>query len=389
MSATLELAPAASPGAQRHGAGGGSPRPERVPLEALRFAAAIEVGEPGEATEEKNVPITITARSGQAAETPWWGRAVHDMAGMSTERDSIPIDYCHRDDEILGYADDFVAADAALTVSGELTLFEEDDRASEIISKRRRGVPYQASINFAPYGLVIEQVGEGASAEVNGFEFAGPGVIFRKWILRGVAICPYGADGDTDVELSASDRLVGLTYLQPQSKTHMSATATADPPVKKTDAEIAAEKKAADEKAAADKVAADKKAADEKVAADKAAADKQATDAAAIAVGATAMAAQGKRFMTAFGQQGAVWFAEGRSFEEAQTLFSAHAVETIKNLQADNAKLKTQLTALRGESPVTFEPEQKTDDARKTELASRFGENMGRIVAGIHLPGRN
>jgi hypothetical protein len=35
-------------------------------------------------------------------------------------------------------------------------------------------------------------------APVNGYQFEGPGIIVREWPLRGVAICPYGADANTE-----------------------------------------------------------------------------------------------------------------------------------------------------------------------------------------------
>jgi hypothetical protein len=64
--------------------------------------------------------------------------------------------------------------------------------------KMREGVPYEASIFFGGDGIKIQEIAEGQVEQVNGREFAGPGVIVREWPLRGVAICPYGADSNTE-----------------------------------------------------------------------------------------------------------------------------------------------------------------------------------------------
>jgi len=72
----------------------------------------------------------------------------------------------------------------------------------------REGVPYEASINFGGDGIKIQELGDGETTEVNGARFDGPGIVVREWPLRGVAICPYGADMNTAcVEMAA-----GKTY---------------------------------------------------------------------------------------------------------------------------------------------------------------------------------
>ena len=79
----------------------------------------------------------------------------------------------------------------------------------------------------------------------------------------------------------------------------------------KNETEKAAAEKLATEKAAAEKAAA------EKLAADKAAAEKAAAEKLAAEKAAGEKPAPGQKFLDAFGDKGALWFAQGKSFDEA------------------------------------------------------------------------
>jgi hypothetical protein len=151
----------------------------------------------------KSAPVRLVARSGKAIDHWFWGRIVHDLAGMHMHKSRVPIDYCHDSKEIIGYLNRFETADGDLVTSGALTPWKDSDRATEIIHKAAQGVPYEASINFGGDGIKIQELREGETAEVNGASFDGPGVIVREWPLRGVAICPYGADANTSSDLMA------------------------------------------------------------------------------------------------------------------------------------------------------------------------------------------
>lgn len=143
-----------------------------------------------------NFPLTMTARSAKAIDHWFWGRVVHDLGGMF-HKSKIPVDYCH--EEEIGFLDKFGASKDGLVVSGAIVpTGVNSDPSDKIIARLKGGVPYEASINFAGDGTVIEVVSEGATVEVNGFTFLGPGLVFREWPLRGVAICPYGADMNTE-----------------------------------------------------------------------------------------------------------------------------------------------------------------------------------------------
>lgn len=168
-----------------------------IPADACRFAGGeVAIGDNGEGA--KSAPVKIVARSGQPIDHWYWGRVVHDLTGMHRHKPRLTIDYAHNDDEVLGYLNHFDTEGGNLVASGALTPWREDDRASEVLFKMQQGVPYEASIFFGGDGIKLEPVDEGMVAQVNGYDFEGPGIIVREWPLRGVAICPYGADQHTE-----------------------------------------------------------------------------------------------------------------------------------------------------------------------------------------------
>lgn len=188
---------------------------EEYPINAMRFNAPVEIEQ---ATEESPAKVKMLARSAQPIDHWFWGTIVHDNSGAKF-KDSIPLDYCHDDKEIIGFAaseDIKLDEEKNLTIDGQIVTFGESDRASEVLAKSKAGVPYEASINFAGDGIKLERVKEGDSVEVNGYEFNGPGVVVREWPLRGVAVCPYGADGNTKSEFSSSD-VIAVTVLEEES----------------------------------------------------------------------------------------------------------------------------------------------------------------------------
>jgi hypothetical protein len=89
-----------------------------------------------------------------------------------------------------------------------------------------------------------------------------------------------------------------------------------------------------------------------------------------------------KRFLEAFGTQGAEWYAEGLSFEEANT-------EYAKSLAEENKRLKQLLKDARGEQePLSsgVEPEVMTDAQKKErQLASQIGDNRAKYAASVKL----
>ena len=66
-----------------------------VPAAALRMVVGpLELGDNGEGA--KSAPLRMKARTAQPVQHWFWGRVVHDMAGMRLHKDRLPVDYVHK-----------------------------------------------------------------------------------------------------------------------------------------------------------------------------------------------------------------------------------------------------------------------------------------------------
>jgi len=308
---------------------------KQVPASALQFSVgAFELASNGESA--KSAPFRMVARSGKPIEHWFWGNVVHDLDGMRLHKNRLPIDYAHDAKEVIGYANHFESESGDLVVSGALVPFKDSDRATEIIHKQREGVPYEASINFGGDGIRLEEVRDGQSVQVNGYQFSGPGVVIREWPLRGIAICPYGADANTSTEFAAQTQfLVEITEAEmPEEQEQLTA------------AHLENNQDAQQQEAEAQAVDAAQPADLDTVA------EVVADEAATVEAAATELTgrSEGQRFLEAFGDQGGVWFAQGKTFSEATDLY-------VAALKCENESLKQRLSARRGEGesePVEF-----------------------------------
>lgn len=308
---------------------------KQVPASALQFSVgAFELASNGESA--KSAPFRMVARSGKPIEHWFWGNVVHDLDGMRLHKNRLPIDYAHDAKEVIGYANHFESESGDLIVSGALVPFKDSDRATEIIHKQREGVPYEASINFGGDGIRLEEVRDGQSVQVNGYQFSGPGVVIREWPLRGIAICPYGADANTSTEFAAQTQfLVEITEAEmPEEQEQLTA------------AHLENNQEAQQQEAEAQAVDAAQPADLDTVA------EVVADEAATVEAAATELTgrSEGQRFLEAFGDQGGVWFAQGKTFSEATDLY-------VAALKSENESLKQRLSARRGEGesePVEF-----------------------------------
>lgn len=289
-----------------------------VPGSALQFnIGEFSLGDNGDGA--KTAPIRLMARAGQPIDHPYWGKVVHDFEGMQHKK-RIPIDYRH--DEPIGYVNKFNSDSGNLELAGALVPFKDSDRATEIIHKSKNGVPYEASIDFrAP--VVMEEVAAGQFAEVNGNRVDGPATVIRQWTLRGVAVCPYGADPNTSSQLSNAETFsVSVQKREPEMATIRNSALEApkavdsqlsDPPVEETPVADAP----ATEPALAEPVPAQQATAEP----------------------------DGKAFIAAFGAEGAVWFIEGKSFADASQLHSKKLADELAVLRDENAQLKQKISA--------------------------------------------
>jgi len=149
----------------------------------------------GEQYENKR--IRIRALSGEVI-NHWTGSFIMDFFGMK-RGEKIPIDHNHDIGDIIGFANQFTKIGNQLFISGELVSLEEGDTADKLIKRMSAGIPYQASITFKPGEIVTLAAGE--KRIVNDHKYEGPLDVFKSWELIGVAITPYGADGQTSVRM--------------------------------------------------------------------------------------------------------------------------------------------------------------------------------------------
>lgn len=341
---------------------------DSIPAEALRFDAGRFQFAAKTAAADGNRPISMLARTAQPIEHWYFGKIVHDMAGMKTANPTLPIDYCHDCEEILGYLDKFDASNAGLTVSGQIVSFQADDRSAEIVHKADAGVPYQASIAFDPNTYILEIVPEGMQAPVNGYALEGPACIVRQWTLVAVSVCPYGADSGTRTNLAgdaAADVAVQFTLTQDpaMSKTPETKPASAETKL----AQPTATQQPATELAAETKPAASETAADPR-------AEFQATLA---------------KFTAAFGPaNGAQWAAEGLSYEAALEKHAAQLAASNQTLTSEKAELAAKLAAVpRGEAePVSFTTTDKHAGGQAVPTKYAGLGKLATFAANLKLP---
>ena len=339
----------------------------QVPIEALQCSGDAALGVLQFAAKEgdgASQPLKMRARSGQGIEHWYWGKIVHDMAGFRADHERIPVDYCHNPNEVLGFLDSFKAEDEGLDVAGQLVSTSPTDRAAEVLSKGRAGVPYQSSIFFRPES--IEEVLSGGTAQVNGYELAGPAIIIRKWSLRGVAVCPYGADHQTASKFSDGSKVAVTFTTEPDAMSKDSKPETKPEPKPSVPTEQAEVKPEVKPGAKPD-------------------AQPQADHRAEFT-------AELKRFTDRFGvENGTKWFADGKTYEQALELHADAQAEVLKakDKSLDDANAKLSSIDRGGPAPVTF---RESDDKGGTGTAPKefahLGESRAKLAAGIKLPNK-
>jgi hypothetical protein len=181
-----------------------TPKPMPIPLDKLSkppadaFVLTAKLMSNDQEGESHNVELL--ARTPNPLYHWWWGNIVHDMEGFFKHKDTITLDWNHNNDVLVGYADKQETTEEGLMLSGKLISLEKGDQADKIIQWKKHGVPLEASIYFDE--AEMEYIPEDTTTLVNNQQFAGPGVVVRKWTIRGCAICPYGYDGKTETRMS-------------------------------------------------------------------------------------------------------------------------------------------------------------------------------------------
>jgi hypothetical protein len=309
-----------------------------------------------------SAPFEILARSSKPIEHWFWGRVVHDSEG-AFGKERIPIDYNH--DEVIGFANKRRMSAEGVHLSGALVSVKEGDRADMVMKQSRAGIPFEASINFGGDGIKVEEVPDGKTTQVNGYEFAGPGVIIREWPMRGCAFCPYGADGNTKTELFSSSAKFSAQIVNPTTEAaQMSQPVQAEVSEgESTPVELAQVE--AVEVEQAETVTELNQAVEEEVA--EGVAPVEVTEAEAEEVEpVTFTQAQFSAIVTDFGAEIAVQVAtNGGNYEDAKELFHQAEKAELEVLRAEVAELRAAKPVASGASPVAFADGEKRNPTPK------------------------
>lgn len=299
----------------------------KAPGTAFEFSGKLEP--PNSDDETELVNVNLLARSPDPIDHWWWGRIVHDMNGFFKHKESVVLDWNHDPNMIVGVADKQIADNEGLKLSGKLVKLEEKDQADKIIKWRKANVPLEASIYFDEAEL--EYIPEDVSTEVNGKQFSGPGVIVRKWTIRGCAICPYGYDGKTETLLSKQQFSFSIKELK---KVDAETKPTETPVVETKPAEVDTAKLAKDVR--------------------------------------EQLKAERNKFTAAFGEvDGSSYFAKDLSFTDAQTKHIEKLSASLKTIGEENAKLKNDLAQFR---KSLGEPQGLETEPKNTE--KKFAKTM-------------
>jgi len=338
---------------------------ETVEAKHMQFQAELQLKEGSEG--DKSSPVSILARSG-AIEHGLWGKIEHDFSGMR-HKPRIVLDYCHNDDEIVGYANRFDAVEGetpGLTIAGALTPYKGRDRASEIVHKARLGVPYEASIDFRG-PISLEKVPAGEKAQVNGHSFEGPGIIVRKWMLRAVAVCPHGADGNTGTKVFQNDENeFPVEFVNKEESKMSEQKVTEEAPAVESAPQVltpAPEAPAVESAVKPEAPAVEGETPSEPA--------------------PESPAEVARKYKEAFGDQGLTWLAEGKTFDEAEKAF-------VESLKSERDNLKNQLQAFKsagGETTALSQDPVVVPEAseEKPEAPASFTEGEKAILENLRF----
>jgi hypothetical protein len=167
----------------------------------LELSATLNV----QAADEASTPtFELVAYTGASIRQGWSRNPlVVDLAQIDASR-PIPILYAHGKelpllDSVIGRSLEATNDGSQLVLRGEL--IRGTPAADKLIALAKAGVPLQASIG-ADVGS-IENIAAGASATVNGREFAGPISVARGAVLRETSVVLFGADSQTSAAIAA------------------------------------------------------------------------------------------------------------------------------------------------------------------------------------------
>ena len=189
------------------------PEKHKLPKGALRLVAEgchahVEMAE----GEDKTPKLRMTVYSGKPIEGHWyWGRMAIDLSGIKFDQKKYPVLEQHMTNRRIGFSAKPIV-NGGITLNPETTKFLDNEYAQEFIRDSLKGFPFQASIYAIP--TVLERVENGATVEVNGYKFKGPGIIWRKSLYQEASVCVFGWDKKTEAAAFSKEEVeVNVQYI--------------------------------------------------------------------------------------------------------------------------------------------------------------------------------
>lgn len=141
--------------------------------------------------KESSNKFKILAYSGNIMKHFFWGNCAFDLSGIKFAKRRVVVLEGHDRSRRVGFTTKQTIKDN-ITVEGE---FLPNSVAQEMKGDLQAGCPMEASLMVIP--LIVEEVKDGATVEVNGKRLKGPGHVFRKGIIKEVSMCSFGVDDNT------------------------------------------------------------------------------------------------------------------------------------------------------------------------------------------------
>jgi hypothetical protein len=134
----------------------------------------------------------------------WGGLFVLDLATLDYgKKNRFTIDYDHDEMQIIGHIDTstFKIDQTGWIGDGWLLSLVEGDRAYDIIMRGIAGTPWEISPTLILSDDNSTRVKAHEKLKINGQELQGPFTIYHNVEVRGISICPYGRDKNTNALL--------------------------------------------------------------------------------------------------------------------------------------------------------------------------------------------
>jgi len=135
----------------------------------------------------------MVALTGKPLAHWYFGTLAIDLAGVRMKQ-RLPVLKDHDAEQRLGYTT-AMRNEPGRGIVAEGRLLQRSPAAQQVLSDSADGFPWQASTYLQ--ASKMERLSDGQTANVNGYEVAGPATIFRESTLREVTFTALGVDDDT------------------------------------------------------------------------------------------------------------------------------------------------------------------------------------------------